>query len=75
MCGNKIKMFLIEVKPNLSDLLLTVLMVFSFLLTVRLKVIKLIFLGLFSSRASLLNMARSVLSMSHPAFFYTDRFR
>lgn len=43
MCGNKLKMFLIEVKPNLSDSLLTELMVFSFHLTVSLKVIKLIF--------------------------------
>jgi len=37
MCGNKIKMFLIEVKPNLSDMYY--LMVFSFLFTVKLKVI------------------------------------
>lgn len=33
----------------------------------RLKVIKLICIGLYSSRASLLNMARRVLSMNHPA--------
>lgn len=75
MCGNKIKMYFIEVKRNFPDLLLSALIVFYFLLTVWLKVIKLIFPGLCSSRASLLNMACYVLSMNHPAFFYTDRFR